>query len=75
MALTYIPLPSIGGAELNGLIEGRAAEALNIEYKKEIYGTNDAAKAEFLATFHLSRMLQLVISSLELMRLRVFPHR
>jgi len=49
MALTNVPLGDITEAHLGRLIEGQAAEALTIEYKRDTYGRNDQAKAEFLA--------------------------
>jgi hypothetical protein len=49
MTSTHIPLADITEVHLRRLIEGKAAEALSLEYKRETYGGNDQAKAEFLA--------------------------
>jgi Putative DNA-binding domain len=50
MALTHIPLERIDQNQLQALLlAGKAAEALTIEYKRDTYGGNDDAKAEFLA--------------------------
>ncbi len=49
MALTHIPLERIGEGDLQRLIVAQAAETLYIDYKRETYGTNDDARAEFLA--------------------------
>jgi hypothetical protein len=50
MALTHIPLERIDQNQLQALLlDGKAAEALTIEYKRDTYGGNDDAKAEFLA--------------------------
>jgi hypothetical protein len=50
VALSNIPLESIDQHQLQVLLlDGKAAEALTIEYKRDTYGGNDAAKAEFLA--------------------------
>ena len=50
MALMHIPLERIDQSQLQALLlDGKAAEALSIEYKRDTYGGNDTAKAEFLA--------------------------
>lgn len=50
MALMHIPLEQIDQTQLQSLVlDSKAAEALTIEYKRDTYGSNDAARAEFLA--------------------------
>lgn len=49
MALLHIPLDNIKEGHLRALIGNGARESLYIEYKRETYGDNDAAKKEFLA--------------------------
>jgi len=50
MALMHVPLERIDQSHLQGLlIDSKAAEALTIEYKRDTYGGNDDARAEFLA--------------------------
>jgi hypothetical protein len=50
MALMHIPLERIDQSQLQALLlDGKAAEALTIEYKRDTYSGNDDAKAEFLA--------------------------
>ncbi len=49
MALMHIPLERIEQNHLQALIDAQAAESRNIEYKRETYGGNDAARAEYLA--------------------------
>jgi predicted HTH transcriptional regulator len=49
MALMHIPLEQIEEKHLQSLTETGAAESLWIEYKRDTYGSNDDAKAEFLA--------------------------
>jgi predicted HTH transcriptional regulator len=49
MSLAHIPLERLQQSDLQGLIEGQTAEARQIEYKRETYGGNDSARAEFLA--------------------------
>jgi Putative DNA-binding domain len=49
MALMHIPLERIDQGHLQALVDTKAAEALTIEYKRDAYGGNDAARAEFLA--------------------------
>jgi predicted HTH transcriptional regulator len=49
MALMHFPLEQIAEANLRALIDAKTAEARQIEYKREIYGTNDEARREFLA--------------------------
>ncbi len=49
MALLHIGFDQINESHLQRLIEAGAAESREIEYKCETYGTNDDAKAEFLA--------------------------
>lgn len=49
MALLHIGFDQINESHLQRLIEAGAAESREIEYKRETYGTNDDAKAEFLA--------------------------
>jgi Putative DNA-binding domain len=50
VALMHIPLERIDQSHLQALLlDGKAAEALTIEYKRDTYGANDTAKAEFLA--------------------------
>ncbi len=47
MALLHIPLDNITEANLQALIGNGARESLYIEYKRETYGRDDAAKKEF----------------------------
>lgn len=49
MALQHIPLDQINKAQLQNLIDGRAAETQIIEYKRDPYGDADKDRAEFLA--------------------------
>jgi Putative DNA-binding domain len=49
MALMHLPLEQIGQHHLQSLIDAEARETLMIEYKRETYGGNDDARAEFLA--------------------------
>jgi predicted HTH transcriptional regulator len=49
MALTNIPLSEITEGHLQRLIAAQASESLNVEYKRETYGTNDDQRREFLA--------------------------
>jgi hypothetical protein len=50
VALMHIPLERIDQTQLQTLLlNAKAAEALTIEYKRDTYSSNDAAKAEFLA--------------------------
>jgi predicted HTH transcriptional regulator len=49
MSLRHIPLDQIIAGHLQGLIDASAPEAVTIEYKRESYGSNDDARAEFLA--------------------------
>ena len=49
MALLHLPLDDITEAHLAALIENGARESLYIDYKRQTYGRDDAAKKEFLA--------------------------
>ena len=49
MALMHMPLEQVQQHHLQSLIDAKAAETLTIEYKRETYGANDDARAEFLA--------------------------
>jgi predicted HTH transcriptional regulator len=49
MALMHLPLEQVRQHHLQSLIDAKAAETLTIEYKRETYGGNDDARAEFLA--------------------------
>ncbi len=49
MALNHVPLDRIDVELLKGLIDASAPEAQHIDYKRETYGGNDAARAEYLA--------------------------
>lgn len=49
MSLKDIPIESIDQDHLQNLIDSEAPEAQSIDYKKQTYGSNDAAKTEFLA--------------------------
>ena len=49
MALLHLPLDAITEQPLRALIETGARESLYIDYKRETYGGNDAARKEFLA--------------------------
>jgi hypothetical protein len=49
MALRHIPLGQIDEAQLQRLIDGRASETRDIEYKRDLYGNADKDHAEFLA--------------------------
>jgi hypothetical protein len=49
MALTNIPLGEITEDHFQRLIAAQAAESLQVEYKRETYGTNDDQRREFLA--------------------------
>ncbi len=48
MALIHIPLQQIDERELQRLINGKVAEARDIEYKRDTYGGSDADHAEWL---------------------------
>jgi predicted HTH transcriptional regulator len=45
----HMPLEQVQQHHLQSLIDAKAAETLTIEYKRETYGANDDARAEFLA--------------------------
>jgi hypothetical protein len=49
MALQHIPFDTIDASHLQALIDARAAEARDIDYKEETYGGKDAERVEFLA--------------------------
>jgi hypothetical protein len=49
MALKHIGLDQIDQAQLQRLIDGRASETRDIEYKRDAYGSADRDHAEFLA--------------------------
>ncbi|WP_038015155.1 AlbA family DNA-binding domain-containing protein [Thalassobaculum salexigens] len=49
MALLHLPLSTIDEAQLDRLIKAKAAEARDIEYKRDTYGGSDADHAEWLA--------------------------
>jgi Putative DNA-binding domain len=49
MALMHLPLEQVQRHHLQSLIDRKAADTLTIEYKRETYGGNDDARAEFLA--------------------------
>jgi hypothetical protein len=49
MALQHIALNQIDEAQLQRLIDGRASETREIEYKRDIYGNADRDHAEYLA--------------------------
>jgi predicted HTH transcriptional regulator len=49
VALFHLPLGAVDEAQLNRLIQAHAAEARDIEYKRETYGGADADHAEWLA--------------------------
>ncbi len=49
MALLHLPLDAIIEQYLRDLIQTGARESLYIDYKRETYGGNDAARREFLA--------------------------
>jgi hypothetical protein len=49
VALLHVPLDQITETHLASLIDAKAPETLYIDYKREIYGGNDAARREFLA--------------------------
>ena len=49
MALLHLPLDKITEQHLRELIETGARESLYIDYKRETYGGNEAARKEFLA--------------------------
>jgi hypothetical protein len=49
MALLHIPLDQIDEAQLQRLIDGRAPETRDIEYKRDTYGSADKDHGEFLA--------------------------
>src|ERR1700686_909156 len=49
MALFHIPFDQIDQAQLRRLVDARAAETRDIEYKQASYGNADADTAEFLA--------------------------
>lgn len=49
MALLHIPLDDITEANLQALIENGVRETLYIDYKRETYESNDAARREYLA--------------------------
>jgi len=45
----HLPLDQVRQHHLQSLIDAKAAETVTIEYKRETYGGNDDARAEFLA--------------------------
>jgi Putative DNA-binding domain len=45
----HLPLDQVRQRHLQSLIDAKAAETVTIEYKRETYGGNDDARAEFLA--------------------------
>jgi Putative DNA-binding domain len=49
MALQHIPVTQIDEAQLQRLIDGRASETRDIEYKRDTYGNADKDHAEYLA--------------------------
>ncbi len=49
MALLHIPFEAIASHHIDALIQGKASESRDIEYKRESYGSSDADYAEFLA--------------------------
>ncbi len=49
LALLHIPFEAINEEHLQRLIDTQASETLYIDYKQHTYGTNDDARAEFLA--------------------------
>ena len=49
MSLLHIPIDQITFDHLRGLIDAGAPKAVTVEYKRESYGGNDDARAEFLA--------------------------
>jgi Putative DNA-binding domain len=49
MALQLIPLGKIDEARLRALIDGRASETRDIEYRRDTYGGTDKDHAEYLA--------------------------
>lgn len=49
MPLSHIALESLTESDLQGLIAGAVPEGRRIEYKRDLPGTNDEAKREFLA--------------------------
>jgi hypothetical protein len=49
MALRYILFDDITEQHLRGLIENKAAESLDIDYKRQTYGGKDSDRKEFLA--------------------------
>lgn len=49
MALRHLALEQIDEAELQRLVEGRAPETQEIEYKRQLYGNSDRDCGEYLA--------------------------
>jgi hypothetical protein len=49
MALRHLPLSEIHQGHLQRLIEGKASETRDIEYKRDTYGNSDKDHGEFLA--------------------------
>ena len=49
MALTHIPIENIDQSHLQALVDTGAAESQYLDYKRETFGSNDDARAEFLA--------------------------
>jgi predicted HTH transcriptional regulator len=49
MTLMHLPLEQVQQHHLQSLIDAQAPETQTIEYKRETYGGNDDARAEFLA--------------------------
>jgi hypothetical protein len=49
MALIHIPFADIGETQLQRLIDAKASESRDIEYKRNTYGDSDGERAEWLA--------------------------
>jgi hypothetical protein len=49
MSLSHLPLSAIDERVLKGLIDARAGEARDIDYKRDLYGDTEEDKAEWLA--------------------------
>jgi hypothetical protein len=49
MTLRHLTLEQIDQAQLQGLIDGRASETRDIEYKRDSYGNADKDRGEYLA--------------------------
>ena len=49
MALAHIPLSQLTESHIQRLVTDQTAESLHVEYKREMYGTNDDQRREFLA--------------------------